>query len=70
MKNYIKTLLAIIYVVGTLTFYVSIMVLSVLLYLQLDVFDVVFTLAFIIPFTWASSKLARAIYKLANMEIK
>ena len=66
MKDFIKALLGIVYVICALTFYISIMVLSVLLYIQLEVFDVIFTLAFIIPFVWATGKLARAIYKLAN----
>lgn len=66
MKDLVKVLLGILYVVFSITFYVSIMVLSVLLYLQIGVFDVVFILVFAIPFCWASARLARAIYKFAN----
>lgn len=66
MKEFLKVLLGILYVVFSITFYVSIMLLSVLFYLQLEAFDVVFTLVFAIPFCWASARLARAIYKLAN----
>lgn len=67
MKDVIKTLLGITYVVCRLTFYVSIIILSVLLYIQLETFDVIFTLAFFIPFIWATGRLARAIYKLVNL---
>lgn len=67
MKDFIKALLGIVYVICRLTFYVSVMVLSVLLYIQLETFDVIFTLAFFIPFVWATGRLARAIYKLVNL---
>ena len=65
MKYFIKAILGIVYVVGALTFYISIMLLSVILYVQLEIFDVIFTLIFLIPFAWATGKLARAIYKIA-----
>lgn len=67
MKEVMKVLLGILYVVFSITFYVSVMVLSVLLYLQEGVFSLVFTLMFGIPFCWATARLVRLVYKLANL---
>ena len=61
-----KVLLGILYVVFSITFYVSVMVLSVVLYLQEGVFSLVFTLMFVIPFNWASARLVKFVYKFAN----
>ena len=66
MKEFMKVLLGILYVVFSITFYVSVMVLSVLLYLQEGVFSLVFTLMFGIPFCWAAAGLVKFVYKFAN----
>lgn len=66
MNEFIKALLGILYIVFSITFYVSVMILSVLLYLQEGVFSLVFTLMFGIPFCWAAARLVKFVYKFAN----
>lgn len=68
MKDFIKVILGILYVVFSITFYVSGMVLSVLLYLQEGMYSLVFTLMFGIPFCWATAGLVRFVYKIANLK--
>lgn len=66
MKEFMKMLLGILYIVFSITLYVSVMILSVLLYLQEGVYSLVFTLMFGIPFCWASVGLVKFVYKFAN----
>ena len=66
MKDFLKVLLGILYVVFSIAFYVSVMVLSVLLYLQEGMYSLVFTLMFGIPFCWAAAGLVKFVYKFAN----
>lgn len=70
MKEFMKVLLGLLFIIFSITFYVSIMILSVLLYLQEGVYSLVFTLIFGIPFCWASARLVRFIIKLANLKDK